>query len=226
MIVCPVDREELVSDRSEEIGKIPPPIPCGSDPKAKLWRIPRKKVFKRVVFACILFTMGLFVLSSARTLGLVRPFGIPSRGMAPALIPGDKVMVERFTFLFRKPRRGDLVVFKTDNIFSLPAGEYYVKRVVGEPGDRVRIVDGQLFINGRTVILSNAIGKINYVPADPRWNPEPDREFSVTDGAYFVLGDNSTNSLDSRYWGSVSGNAIIGRVGFRYFPPSRIGTVK
>jgi signal peptidase I len=82
--------------------------------------------------------------------------------MAPAVSPGDHVMMEGITYLTRNPSRGEVVVFKTDGIDSLPPGQIYVKRVAGEPGDSLRISDGKLFVNGQRVALSNAVGEITY----------------------------------------------------------------
>ena len=174
-----------------------------------------------VVPAC--FVVALIVL---RLAGLVRPFAVPTGSMTPALSPGDHFMVEGMTFHSREPRRGDIVAFKTDGIASLPPATFHVKRIAGEPGDHVRIAEGKLFINDRQVSLSNAVGEITYhLPTGTgAWTPQTD--VTVPAGCYFVLGDNSTNSMDSRYWGSLPRGNIVGRVAFCYWPPARTGTVK
>jgi len=135
-------------------------------------------------------------------------------------------MTEGMTFLVRKPRRGEIVVFRTDGVASLPPAQLYVKRVAGEPGDHLRISEGKLFINDKQVSLSNAVGEIVYdlPPGADRFLPKTD--LTVPDDCYFVLGDNSINSLDSRFWGSVPRGNIIGRVSFCYWPPERAGAVK
>src|SRR5204863_160012 len=98
-----------------------------------------------------------------RIFGLIRPFSVPTGRMTPAVSAGDHLMMEGVTFLARKPRRGDVVVFKTDGIASLPSAQVYVKRVAGEPGDQLWISGGKLYINGQHVALSNATGEIAYV---------------------------------------------------------------
>src|SRR6266481_5248584 len=91
------------------------------------------------------FFMGTLVF--LRLCNLVHPFSIPTGGMTPAVSPGDHILMEGFTFVFGKPHRGDIVIFETAGIESLPQDEIYVKRIAGEPGDHVRISDGKLFIN-------------------------------------------------------------------------------
>jgi signal peptidase I len=160
----------------------------------------------------------IVALIALRILGLVHPFFVPTGAMTPAVAAGDHVMMEGMTFLAREPRRADIVVFRTDGIASLPPAQFYVMRVAGEPGDHLRISEGKLLINDKYVALSNALGEI--VCALPK------TELTVPDGSYFVLGDNSTNSLDSRYWGSVPRQNIIGRISFCYWPPYRVGGVR
>ncbi len=161
-----------------------------------------------------------------RICGLVRPFFIPTGAMTPAVSAGDHIMMEGVTFLSRQPRRGDIAVFKTDGIASLPSATFYVKRVVGEPGDHVRISGGKLFINDKQVSLSNTVGKILYDMPPQAGMLSPQTDVTVPVGCYFVLGDNSTNSFDSRFWGSVPRGNIIGRASFCYWPPERFGAVK
>ena len=102
------------------------------------------------------FCFGAVVV--LRVCGLVRPFSVPTGAMTPAVSAGDHVMMEGVTFLSRQPRRGDIVVFKTDGIASLPAATFYIKRVAGEPDDHVRISGGKLFANDKQISLSNAAG--------------------------------------------------------------------
>ncbi len=169
------------------------------------------------------FIAALIVL---RMCNLLRPFSVPTGAMAPAVSGGDHVMMEGMTFLSRNPRRGDVVVFRTDGIAMLPPATFYVKRVAGEPGDHVRISEGKLFVNNKQALLSNTVGQIVY-DLPPHAAPfSPTTELTVPDGCYFVLGDNSTNSFDSRFWGSVPRGNIIGRISFCYWPPQRAGGVK
>ncbi len=135
-------------------------------------------------------------------------------------------MMEGFTFLARQPQRGDIVVFRTDGIVSPPA-TIYVKRLIGEPGDTLRLADGRLYVNDRQVTLSNSAGEIQYLimPGSTFLTSSNDTA-AVPAGQFFVLGDNSSNSLDSRYWGFLPAKNILGRIWFCYWPPHRVGIVE
>jgi signal peptidase I len=170
------------------------------------------------------FFVGAVIL--LRICGLLRPFNVPSAAMTPAVSAGDHVLMEGITFLARQPRRGEIIVFKADGIALLPPGESYIKRVAGEPGDHVRISEGKLFVNENQVSLSNAVGTIVYDPPPGNAFSTPRTDLAVPDACYFVLGDNSTNSLDSRFYGSIPRSSIIGRISFCYWPPPRMGVVK
>jgi signal peptidase I len=170
------------------------------------------------------FFVGVFIV--LRVCGLVRPFFVPTGAMTPAVSAGDHIMMENFSYLTRQPRRGDIILFKTDAIARLPLAQVYVKRVAGEPGERVRISGGKLFVNDKQVSLSNAVGEIAYDLPPAFATASTQNEVTVPNRSYFVLGDNSTNSFDSRFWGSVPSGNIIGRVSFCYWPPRRSGPVK
>lgn len=143
--------------------------------------------------------------------------------MTPEISPGDRLLMLRL--LFRQPHRGDIVVFNTADIVGLPEDQFYVKRVVGEPGEQVRIADGKLYINGAVVTLSNRFGNIEYLPPIGTMIP-PHTEMKIPSGAYFVVGDNSTNSYDSRYYGCVPRANIKGRIILCYWPLDKFGRVQ
>jgi signal peptidase I len=181
---------------------------------------------KTIIFFALMPTLVIGSLIVLRLFGLVRPFSVPTSAMAPTISAGDHIVMEGATFLSRQPRRGDIVVFRTDGIPSVPPGTFYVKRVVGEPGERVHFAGGKLFVNDKQVSLSNAMGEIVFELPQGVATLFPQTEMTVPSDDYFVVGDNSTNSSDSRYWGPLPRKNIIGRVSFCYWPPGRIGTVK
>jgi len=170
---------------------------------------------------------------------VIQAFKIPSQSMEPTLLVGDHLLVNKFVFQgsgawyekllpYRPVRRGDIIVFR----FPYDDHAHYVKRVIGLPGERIRIVDQQLYINGSRVAEPYAFHDLtaydpmseNFPPTDhltamglrAEWaeqikNCLRNGELMVPADHYFVMGDNRNSSLDSRYWGFVDRRAIIGR---------------
>lgn len=145
--------------------------------------------------------------------GVVRPFvaevfKIPSGSMTPTLQVGDRVLAVKFAYRLGEPERGDLAVFEA------PDGEINIKRIVALGGDSVEIRDGMLQVNREV----KREPYVDYESADstffgPRRVPE---------GTVFVLGDNRTNSIDSRSYGPVPEEDLLGEVVLRLWPPARI----
>ena len=153
-------------------------------------------------------------------------YKIPSSAMEPTLRcakPGagctggsdDRIVVPRF--LFKSVRRGDLIAFKTPPLARVRCGSggVYVKRVVGLPGETIGERSGTIVLNGKAL-------RETYVERSRRDNQTyaPRR---IPASAYFVLGDNRTQSCDSRIWGPLPKANVIGRVVLTYWPPTRIG---
>ncbi len=161
----------------------------------------------------------IVLVAFALVFGFVRPFVleafyIPSESMVPTLEVGDRVFVNKFIYRFHEPERGDIVVFG-----SLENGDDdLIKRVVAVPGDRVRIHNGVLKVNGET--QEEPYVKAQF-PDGTIYGPE-----KVPEGEVFVMGDNRANSRDSRFFGPVPIDDIEGKAFFRYWPPSRIGLVQ
>jgi signal peptidase I len=173
----------------------------------------------RFVYMVLVFTNSL------------RFYSTPTEAMKPTLSKEDNVMMEGASYLFRNPHRGDVVVFKGDLVedtsgFRELRGEVFVKRVAGEPGDRVRISNGRLYINDEPVHFCNAVGEIPLVAEGSKYLTSEKESVTVPMGQYFVLGDNSHNSFDSRYFGFVKAEGIMGRVVYCYWPPERMGAVR
>jgi signal peptidase I len=168
----------------------PPPFPSPRPPQTTMGLRTRLVVRSALVLA---FFVGVFIV--LRVCGLVRAFFVPTGAMTPAVSAGDHIMMENFSYLTRQPRRGDIILFKTDGIARLPLAQVYVKRVAGEPGERVRISGGKLFVNDKQVSLSNAVGEIAYDLPPAFATASTQNEVTVPNRSYFVLGDNSTNSL-------------------------------
>ncbi len=143
---------------------------------------------------------------------------------------GDQLFVDRFTYNFVKPKRGEVFVFDTHGLPVQKAGDFYIKRLAGVPGDTLNIDDLKLKVNGRLAqesgfqrVMSLKEGYHGYTTGVPGQRFLLDGEESRTLGtrSYFALGDNSRHSSDSRVWGDVPYDHIVGRGFFVYWPFTR-----
>lgn len=141
---------------------------------------------------------------------------IPSESMVPTLQVYDKLIVDKLSYHFTNPQRGDIVVFSpTDNIMrdNPNLKDAFIKRVVGLPGEKVEVKGGRVYINDQPL-------RENYIEALPQYKYGP---ATVPPNSYLVLGDNRNNSYDSHFWGFVPHDKIIGRAIVRFWPPNRVG---
>lgn len=188
--------------------------------------------------------VGFFVVLAAMILlpmpaHLVgRGFKIPTSSMQPTLMGineregSDLVIVNRLSYLFSKPKRGDLLVFSTSSIRAISNTYregleeiYYIKRVIGLPGERIEIKKGSIFADGLKLGVKDGVPPIKYVswPKSPSSAKRDGEFFIVGEDEFFVLGDNTENSFDSRSWGGVPASNVYGKVTKIYYPLSRIG---
>ncbi len=184
------------------------------------------KMYENLKSLAVALILALFI----RTF-IVQSFHIPSGSMIPTLLIGDFILVDKITYHFRAPERGDVVVFH----FPLNESVYYIKRIVGVPGDRIQVIDGKVYINGKPCKYQGD-GNFTYYENNQRYTGKiyyeflPRRDgsikkhmilktgtegdntqvFVVPKGKYFMMGDNRNNSYDSRYWGFVDRSKIVG----------------
>lgn len=227
---------ETVSEGNEKIGG------------ERSWESVLWEWAKTILYAILL---ALFIRAF-----FLQTFRIPTGSMEPTLRGamnygrGDKIIVIKFMYGFRipftdqrilamtEPERGDVIVFRTKGIPQLDQRKDFIKRVVGLGGERVQIVpdnplwnpeehetikgEGRIYIDGKRLEAPAAIAERMYYP---------DGEYgrgaiTVPEDHYFVLGDNGLNSRDSRFWGFVPHENVIGKAVAIYWPPNRIGLVR
>ena len=142
---------------------------------------------------------------------------VDGHSMEPTLSDGDNLIVDKLSYRFRDPERYDIIVFP----YQHAENTYYIKRIIGLPGDTVQVIDGYMYINGKK--LDEHYGA--EVMEDPGIAAEP---IKLGDDEYFVLGDNRNHSSDSRVTsvGVLTRDMLIGRAWVRIYPFNKIGVIK
>ncbi len=152
------------------------------------------------ISAVIAFALDKFIIVNAK---------IPSASMEPTIMTGDRLIGNRLAYLNEDPKRGDVVIF----LYPDNEKEYFIKRVIGLPGETVEIRAGKVYINGSEEPLDESA----YIVATPLGDFGP---YNVPEGAYFMMGDNRNNSMDSRFWNQkfVYKDKILGKAWMEYYP--------
>lgn len=169
-----------------------------------------KETIETVIIALVIaFLIRTFV---------VQTFYIPSGSMEPTLLVGDRIMAYKLFYGLEDVERGDIIVFE----FPLNPKKDYIKRVIGLPGDKVEIREKVVYINDQKLLEPYAVHRSNWDVGFPRDDYGP---IVVPANSLFVLGDNRDSSEDSRYWGYVPAENIVGEAFLIYWPPWRINII-
>lgn len=150
---------------------------------------------------------------------VAQPYRVQQQSMEDTLQPGEYVLVDKLTPRFDDYSRGEVVVFTPPDTFPQPDGTPFIKRVIGLPGEEVSIRDGVVLIDGQELDEPYVKGGITDPP------PGQDR-WLIPEGDYFVMGDNRSNSADSRVFGPIPRDVIIGRAWLRYWPLDTFGVLE
>ncbi|MBU1999363.1 MAG: signal peptidase I [Candidatus Omnitrophota bacterium] len=173
---------------------------------------------------------ALLLASIVRTF-IVQPFKIPTGSMRPTLVEGDVILVNKFIYgakvpftklglpAVRKPKRGDIIVFFAPQ----EPNKHFIKRLIGLPGETVQIHKGTIYINNKPLLDPLFNQRYYYNRGD---YAREDASITVPQDSYFVLGDNSASSLDSRFWGFVPKSKLVGEAILIYWPPTRIRIIR
>lgn len=151
---------------------------------------------------------------------IVQAFKIPSGSMRPTLMEGDRILVNRFIYRFKKPERGDVIVFK----YPQDMKKDFIKRLIASGGEDVEIASGNILINGE-IMTEPAIFKERHYYNRGSYAGQG-QTVNVPEGYFYVLGDNSGSSRDSRYWGFVPQKNLRGKAFAIYWPLRRIGSIE
>ena len=157
------------------------------------------------------------VLAFAIRTFLLGPYKIPTGSMRPTFLEGDRIFVDKISYRFKPPQRGDIIVFK----YPLDRKKDFVKRLVGLPGDKIKIDSGKLVINGKEMDDPPFSEHYYYNRDDWQYGKEG-QVVVVPEKNYFAMGDNSAQSSDSRYWGFVPEKNLVGKAFFIWWPLNRV----
>ncbi|MDD5146580.1 MAG: signal peptidase I [Candidatus Pacebacteria bacterium] len=144
---------------------------------------------------------------------IFQPFIVKGASMEPNFHNGDYLIVDELTYRLKEPQRGEVIVFR----YPLDPSERFIKRIIGLPTETVEIKDGQIFVTDKFGTAKTLEEK--YLEGVVLLGSVKQ---TLADNQYFVLGDNRLNSSDSRKWGAVSRDEIIGRVLIRAWPPTKL----
>jgi signal peptidase I len=196
--------EHLTTTGSEQREYVEEPPEALQSPLARLWPTLRE-IIETIVLAAIIWLAVNF--ATAR-------YVVDGTSMEPTLHTGQFLIVNRLIYRLGFPQRGDIIVFH----YPGDPTDDYVKRIIGLPGDHLLIEGGKLYIND--VLLDEP-----YLPENMRTFPRSRYSNVVPEDSYFVLGDNRLGSSDSRNWGMLERELIIGKASFSYWPPQEWGAI-
>lgn len=150
---------------------------------------------------------------------LFQPHQVKGNSMEVNFHDKEYLLTNKITYRFNSPQRGDVVIFKS----PVNKNYDYIKRVIGLPGEVISLKQGKIYINNEVLDESNYLSDSNYTPAGAFL--KDNSELTIPANQYFVMGDNRPHSSDSRDWGYINKNNIVGKAWLRYWPPSVAGLI-
>ena len=164
---------------------------------------------------------------------VAQPFEVQQRSMFPTIVEGEYILIDKLTPRFSAYQHGDVVVFEPPGGSGLSTdGIPFIKRIIGIPGDTVTLENGRVFVTrpGRAPVRIEEPYVVREEDGSPaatlQTNGDPVNEWVVPEGSYFVMGDNRPDSQDSRAFGPIPEDLILGRAWLRYFPLERVGLIE
>ena len=177
-----------------------------------------KKIIEFVmdILETVTFVGSLFIVVY---LFIMQPHQVKGSSMDNTFHNGEYILTNKLAYKFGSPHRGDVVVFSSPDNKDID----FIKRIIALPGEKIRIENNTIYINGKALKEQYIEGQT--LTLEDAYLKEGQEEI-IPNGHIFVMGDNRQRSSDSRMFGPVPTQDIIGRVFFRYFPPEKIGTIK
>lgn len=181
--------------------------------QAQRWKISGQRTWENIQIIVIALALALFIRAF-----IAEPRFIPSDSMLPTLEVGDRLVVEKISYHFHSPVKGDIIVFDPPQQLQVQGyakDQAFIKRVIGTPGETIQVQNGKVYLNNMPLTE-------DYIAESPHYQME---KVKVPEDQLFVMGDNRNNSNDSHVWGFLPKQNIIGHACFRFWPFSRIGKV-
>ncbi len=163
-------------------------------------------------------TIVAFLIAVVVRTFIAQPFVVSGDSMLPSFKQNDYLVIDEVTYDFEKPKRGDIAVFR----YPLDPSVYFIKRIVGIPGDAVVIHNGVVSLRVQGATTTNTLAEPYILPAMQKVDTSTT---TLGEDEYFALGDNRNESFDSRVWGPVPERYIVGRALVRVFPITSFGTL-
>lgn len=194
------------------------PQPSGSKPSVNVAPEPAAQPRQESLWSNVRVLLIALVVALVVRVIIAEPRYIPSNSMDPTLHIGDRLLVDKISYRWQTPHRGDIVVFNPPaQLVKLgyQSGQAFIKRIIGEPGDIIQVQDGRVILNDQP--LPEA-----YIAEAPRYEMPA---LKVPPGYVFVLGDNRNDSNDSHVWGPLPRQNLIGKARLRFWPFDRLGPI-
>ena len=171
--------------------------------------------FVMEIMETVVFVGSLFIVVY---LFILQPNQIKGASMEPTFYNGNYIFTSKVTYKIRTPKRGDIVVFYSPKNHDIE----FIKRIIGIPGDTILIENNEIYVNGNILNEQYISAKTTLIPGNFAQEGVP---IEVLENHYFVMGDNRPRSSDSREFGTIPTDSIVGQVFYRYFLTDKIGLI-
>ena len=178
-----------------------------------------KMKIARSLISIVIMVVVVVVLAFLMRIFAFEPYEIPSGSMETTIMTGDMVFSEKVSYYMRQPAAGDIVTFNDPTTPS----RTLIKRVIAVGGQTVNLVDGKVVVDGVTLEEDYTHGAVSYPLSSSAEGVTVNYPYTVPEGYVWVMGDNRTNSQDSRYFGAIPVSSITGRANLIYWPLNHIG---
>ncbi len=181
----------------------------------------KKRGILHSIVSLVIMVVAIFVFAWLLRTFVFQSYQIPSESMEDTILKGDMVFSEKVSYYLRDPQAGEIITFEDPEIPS----RTLIKRVIATEGQTVSLQDGYVYVDGQRLDESYTSGEPSY-PLDSAYGSEEiSYPYTVPEGEVWVMGDNRTNSSDSRYFGSIPISSITGHAALIYWPLDRISTI-